>query len=170
MQVTNDLSDSKLSSVLDQQERDEVARAKDILMFYTDNFPEVYILICDKCHTKLAIEYVDLSAPNPNHHQGRQVIAISNKLGSFRQRLDGAMGYKCKCGNNTILADIEDGIVPVAKRLEDGTVFIPPEGMEVHPHHIGMVQQRMAQLDYHPDIRLKGKDTITETFRVRRIK
>ena len=169
MIASNDLSGSGLSRLLASREQQEEAQATDILKYYLDNYSEVYTLICDKCKEKLAIEYVDMSQPNPNHHQGRQVIAISNKFKSYRPRLDGAMGYQCECGNDTKLAKIEDGIVPVAKLRSDGTLDIPQGGMELHPHHQGLVSERISKLNYSPDIRLKGKDTITETFRVRRL-
>lgn len=169
MRASIDHSGTGIVKHLNDREQAEAEKAKDILRFYINHYPEAYVLICDGCHEKLAIEYLDLSAPNPNHHQGRQVVAISNKLSSFRMRLDGAMGYKCACGNNTILAGIEDGIVPVAKRRSNGLLQIPEGGMELHPHHIGQVQERIKKLRYKPDIRLKGKDTIIETFRVRRL-
>lgn len=170
MRLQQDLSGTQLGDILDQNEAEERMQAKDILKFYLDTYPEVYTLICDGCKTKLAIEYLDFGKPNPNHHQSRQVIPISDKLKSYRPRLDGAMGYKCQCGNDTRLADVERGIVPVVKIMSDGTHQNPPEGLELHPHHTALVQQRMAQLNAVPDIRLKGKDTITETFRVRRLK
>ena len=163
------MSGTGLHALLDRREQEEKDKAEDILKFYMDNYAEVYVLICDKCKTKLAIEYLDISKPNVNHHQNRQVIAIHDKMKSYRPRLDGAMGYQCACGNDTKLATIEDGIVPVAK-IVDGVMQIPQGGMELHPHHLGLVQERMGQLKYHPDIRLKGKDTITESFRVRRLK
>lgn len=168
MRTYSDHTDSAIGAVLD--EADEKAKATDILNYYTKQFHEVYVLICDGCKTKLAIEYLDLAKPNPSHHQGRHIVPISNRLGSFRMRLDGAMGYKCACGNNTILSGMEEGIVPVAKRMNDGSVIIPEGGMELQPHHYGMVQERIKASKYSPDIRVTAKDTITETFRVRRIK
>lgn len=167
MRASLDHADSAVGVLLDEEER---KRSQEVLDYYVENFSEVYVLICDSCKEKLAIEYLDLSRPNPNHHQARNVVPISNKLGSFRQRLDGAMGYKCACGNNTILSTIESGIVPVATRKKDGTVIIPEGGMELQPHHYGLVQDKIRTQGYTPDIRITGKDVITETFRVRRIK
>lgn len=155
--------------MLADREAAQKAEAANVLQYYVNNFSEVYILICDSCKEKLAIEYLDLSKPNPVHHQARQVIPISNKLKSYRPRLDRAMGYRCACGNDTRVSDVEYGIVPIAKLHADGTMDIPPGGCDILPHHEGMVREKMSQLNYHPDIRLKGKDTITETFRVRRI-
>lgn len=151
------MSGSAVQAVLKDNEANEKAKAKDILQFYLDNYSEVYQLICDGCKEVLALEIVDLSRPNPNHHQARQVVPLTPKLKSSRPRLDGAMGYQCDCGNDTRWAKIE------WEAVRHG-------GAELPPHEVAKIKDYIAQRNHHPDIRLKGKDVITETFRVRRIK
>jgi hypothetical protein len=167
MRVQSDLTDTSMQQAI--AKRHAAAEATDILTYYLDNYNEVYSLICDKCKETLAIEYFDESNPNSNHHQQRQVIAISEKMRSYRKRLDGAMGYQCSCGNDTKLAEIEAGIVPVAIRKKDGSLIIPEGGLELHPHHVGLVEKRIAEQNYYPKIRNRLDDTITETFRVRKL-
>jgi len=159
MRVHQDLSGMSISQAIKNKQDTEQAKADDILKYYVDNYTEVYYLICDKCKQSLALEVLDLSKPNPHHHQARQVIPITDKLKSSRPRLDGAMGYQCVCGNDTRMSAVEAGIIPQG-----------PYPSDILPHHEAQIRERIAQLNYHPDIRLKGKDIITETFRVRRIK
>lgn len=159
MKVRNDLSDLPVKTVLSRRQKQQQAEAEDVLKFYLDNYSEVYELICDSCKETLALEYRDFAKPNKKHHQAREVIPVSDSLRSYRPRLDGAMGYQCKCGNDTRVSEVERGIIPLG-----------PHPSDILPHHVAQVEKKIAQLNYHPDIRLKGKDTITETFRVRRIK
>jgi len=56
----------------------------------------VHEIICSKCGALLGIE-IDTKddSINPNHIEGKFVVAIGDKMFSYRPRLDGVMGYQC---------------------------------------------------------------------------
>ena len=75
------------------------------------------------------------------------------------------MGYRCICGNNTIIADIEKGVVPQVKAP---ILHIP----SIEPHHEALVKLQMAKDHYKPDIDVSddGKTIRQETFTTTRLK
>lgn len=79
--------------------------------WYLENCKTVEELYCTKCGALLGLE-VDTIDDNMNesHHEGKFVIAIGDKLMSYRPRLDGVMGYLC--GNVTKLpAETRDKVI-----------------------------------------------------------
>lgn len=169
------ISDEESNSVaeaLAAKGPDLTSTAKEVIDFYkTDKqYSEVHIVRCDKCGADLCLEVL-----NPNevgrhfgsHHRGmrRIVLGSSGPLLSSRKRLDGLMGYRCICGNNTIIADIEKGIVP---QLKGPVTHIPT----IEPHHEAMIKLHMAKNHHQPDIEKSddGKTIRHETFTVEKLK
>ena len=160
----------QISSLLQEEpEPSARAEAKEVLDFYLKNFPEVQIVRCKKCKSDLCLEVLEPQAFDKyivSHHQGYRRIELSGSpLLSSRKRLDGAMGYRCKCGNNTINSSIELGLIPSVKN-PTGPAMIP----SVEPHHEAMVRLEIAKRNYKPDVEVIGNKTRIETFTVERLK
>lgn len=94
--------------------------ADQMLHFYKQHFAVVEVVSCSKCRSFLAFECSggDGMGLAPNE-LGKFIIPIGNKLQSHRVRLDEApngermVGYQCECGNDTRIAEVEKGLVPV---------------------------------------------------------
>jgi hypothetical protein len=139
--------------------------------FYTDNFPKVQLVVCDKCKNELCLWYLDPQAPDTNsHHDGMRRVTLSGWLMSSRKRFDGRMGYECYCDNNSILATVEEGIVPQLKGDQLGS----PEALQsldVYPHHEAAVRLVMARDGDKAKVKkLKGGDYSVDGFTHRRLK
>lgn len=132
--------------------------------FYTKTYKVVQIVRCDKCGADLALEILDEDQYQMNlssHPDGLRRITLGDSLLSSRLRLDGVMGYQCKCGNNTLMASIESGIVPVA------TGGIVPS---IEPHHEAAVRLAIATNGYKPDVAKDKTKTKIESFTIERLK
>lgn len=94
--------------------------AQHMLDFYKQHFAVVDLVSCSQCKSYLAFECTggDGMGIAPNE-LGKFIIPIGDKLQSHRVRLDEAptgermVGYQCECGNDTRIAEIERGLVPV---------------------------------------------------------
>lgn len=116
--------------------------------FYLDNYPEVELIVCEQCNAELFLYFLDPQmAPSfgQNHTRGMQRVVLSGKAHSSRKRLDGHMGYKCRCGNDSILAETEIGIVPQLKFDVSGQLLNPTQNLDIGPHHIAAVKLVMAR-------------------------
>jgi len=64
--------------------------------WYLETCHTVDEIICSKCGVLLGLEVDTIDDEmNPYHHEGKFVVAVGNKLMSYRPRLDGVMGYQC---------------------------------------------------------------------------
>lgn len=163
---------SGMKEALAKKGVDLTATAQDVIDFYLNDksYSQVHIVRCDQCGSDLCLEVL-----NPNevgkhlgaHHQGmrRIVLGTNGPLLSSRKRLDGLMGYRCMCGNNTIIAEIEKGVVPQVKAP---VAHMPT----IEPHHEALVKLQMAKNHHQPDIEksLDGKFVRHETFTAERLK
>lgn len=116
--------------------------------FYVKNYPEVEVVSCDECKADLFLYFLDpqmASSFKQNHHRGMQRVVLSGKAHSSRKRLDAHMGYKCRCGNDSILAEVESGIVPQLKFDKAGQLMNPDQNMDIGPHHAAAVKLVMAR-------------------------
>lgn len=161
-----------VNKALEAKGPDLTSTAQEVIDFYLKDkqYTEVHIVRCNKCNEPLCLEVL-----NPNevgahfgaHHRGmrRIVLGHNGPLLSSRKRLDGLMGYRCMCGNNTIIAEIEKGLVPQAKAP---IAHIPT----IEPHHEAMIKLEMAKGHHKPDIEksLDGKFIRHETFTAERLK
>ncbi len=142
--------------------------------FYVDRYPEVQLVTCGKCKKDLCLWYLDPQmAPRflANHHRGMQRVTLSGALRSTRKRLDGRMGYKCVCGNDSILAEVEEGIVPQLKINQLGQVMNPEQSLDVYPHHEAAVKLVMAKFGDKAKVKeLKSGETVIDGFVHRRLK
>ena len=82
--------------------------------FYTQHYPEVYVIHCGDCGDALGIEVMGAVEGLQANELGLTVITLGDKLASSRARHDvdengqRIMGYSCICGNNTILSPLEE--------------------------------------------------------------
>lgn len=124
-----------------------------MLKFYKDTYPSVELVTCKKCKLPLCLWVLDEKQTQDNmrmHPNGYRRITIGDSLLSTRSRLDGEVGYKCKCGNDSILASSEFGIVPQLKYSKEGELLNPGIGLDLQPHHIAVYEQSAADSGYTP--------------------
>ena len=159
-----------LSKIL-QEEPEPLSRAeaKEVLDYYLKNYPQVQIVRCNKCKKDLCLEILDPSAVpkySLSHHQSmRRIELAGSPLLSSRKRLDGVMGYRCLCGNDTINSSVELGLIPHVKN-PTGPAMIP----SIEPHHEATVKLEIAKKHYKPDVEVTGNKTRIETFTVEKLK
>ena len=137
-----------------------------MLQFYKQHFAVVKVVSCSKCGEFLAFECAGGEsmgiAPN---ELGEYVISIGDKLLSHRVRLDEAptgermMGYQCACGNDTRIAEVEKGLVPVGSMQ---TSLSPFEKHQIR-------QEIQKDRKYKPGFKKQGNVKHFETFQVERI-
>lgn len=161
-----------VASVLTKKDTGPTSTAQEVIDFYLNDpqYVEVHIVRCDACKSDLALEVLNPQETGRyfgQHHRGmrRVVLGTSGPLLSSRKRLDGLMGYKCMCGNNTIIADIEKGIVPQVKAP---ILHIPT----IEPHHEAMIKLQMSKNGHKPDLEVSddGKFVRHESFTAERLK
>lgn len=169
------ISDEEAGNVADAlaNKRPELtSTAQEVIDFYKNDkqYTKVHIVRCNMCGADLCLEVLNPAQTGMyfgQHHEGmrRVVLGTSGPLLSSRKRLDGLMGYRCACGNNTIIAEIEKGIVPQVKAP---VMHIPT----IEPHHEAMIKLQMSKGHHKPDIEVSddGKFIRHETFTAERIK
>lgn len=123
--------------------------------YYLEHYNEVHILTCNKCKADLGIEIKGEVAGYPTNQFGFTVLPFGEQLLASRCRLDGSMGYQCRCGNDTRATALEESMSPTGSFL---------------PHEVAAIQQRQLEVGHKPSIKLKGKKEIHETFTRERIK
>lgn len=169
--ISNDAS-AQIKKAIEAKGPDITSTAQEVINFYLNDpqYSEVHIVRCDKCNADLCLEVLnpaEVGAHFAGHHRGmrRIVLGTDGPLLSSRKRLDGLMGYRCMCGNNTIIAEIEKGLIPQAKAP---IAHIPT----IEPHHEQLIKLQMAKNHHVPDIEksLDGKKIRHETFSVERLK
>lgn len=119
-------------------------QSEDVLKFYTDKYPRVNLVTCEKCEQDLAIEVLipeKQSKAREAHHDGMTIIPIGNTLLASRKRLDFVMGYECICGNDSRLGEAEKGVLGRGLR-------------NTMPHEEGMVDAnlKLGKDKYKPDV------------------
>lgn len=142
------------------------ADVEQMLAFYKQQFAVVDLVSCSACKSFLAFECVGGEsmgiAPN---ELGKFIIPIGEKLMSHRVRLDEAptgermVGYQCECGNDTRIAEVERGLVPVGGLR---TALSPFE-----KHQIS--NKIKADRKHKPDFKKVGNIKHYESFQVERV-
>lgn len=139
--------------------------ATQMLEFYKQNFAVVDLVSCSECKSFLAFECsggegMGLAA----NELGKFIIPIGDKLQSHRVRLDEAptgermVGYQCSCGNDTRIAEVEKGLVPVGGMRSALSPF------EKHEIREKIKTNRQHKVDF----RKKGNIKHFESFQVER--
>lgn len=168
----SDDESQNVSEVLASKTPELTSTAQEVLDFYLKDkkYTKVQIVRCNRCGSDLCLEILNPAQVGTffgQHHEGMQrvVLGSSGPLLSSRKRLDGLMGYRCACGNNTIIAEIEKGIVPQVKAP---VMHIPT----IEPHHEAMIKLQMSKNGHKPDLEVleNGKFIRHETFTVERLK
>lgn len=167
----SDTDAEDVKKVLAEKDTGPTSTAKEVLDHYLNDpqYIEVHIVRCNKCKSDLCLEVLNPKEAGhylSQHHRGmrRIVLGTSGPLLSSRKRLDGLMGYRCLCGNNSIIADIEKGIIP---QIKTPILHIP----SIEPHHETLVRAQMAK-GHVPDkeVSADGKKIRNETFTTERLK
>lgn len=162
--------ENKLQAQAEKKAAESKKAVGDALEYYlgSSEYTEVHIVRCDQCKADLCLEVLDPKQVHmwkATHHQGRRRITLGDSMMSHRKRLDGVMGYKCICGNNTINSSVELGELPTVKS-PSGPAAIPI----IEPHHEAAVRNRMARENYKADTETNGAFTRIESFTIERIK
>ncbi len=172
--ITKNSIDAKTSKhvskiLAEEPEPTSRAAAKEVIDYYVKNYPNVQLVSCNKCGSDLCLEVLsptETAKYAQSHHQAMRRIELEGStLLSSRKRLDGVMGYRCRCGNNTINSTIELGLLPSVDN-PIGPASIPV----IEPHHEAAVKLAIANGKYKPDVEVNGDTTRIETFSVRKIK
>lgn len=111
------------------QYKQDAARVKEMLAYYSAHFSEVHSVTCLNCNRVIAVEVAPVRADGVVlDKKGRTLYTHDNLCLSVRKREDltpdrkPMYGYQCVCGNSTILAQVEKG--EVAER----TVVVNKQG------------------------------------------
>ena len=149
---------------------------KEALDYYIKDpkYKEVYIVRCLDCEADMCIEVLEPQTVNQfksSHHEGRRRVTLGDdeypggRLLSHRKRLDGAMGYRCICGNNTIISKPEMPFVAKTNSIEQ-LPYLPA----LEPHQEAAMRVEMARSGYKPDTEQLGNKTRVESFVIERLK
>jgi hypothetical protein len=128
---------------------------KETIKFYSATSNVVRLVSCNRCNSPLCLWILDEKQQRANqqlHAEGLRRITIGGSLLSSRLRLDGQVGYRCKCGNNSIINDAEKGIVPQIHYDQNGVVMNPETSLDIQPHHVAAYQQRVQKASWEPNI------------------
>lgn len=113
------------------QEQDS-GEVQAMLDFYTSHFDEVHSVTCLNCKRVIAVEVAPVKADGVVLRDKQRTLYTHNNLClSVRKREDVTaehkpmFGYQCICGNNTLLAKIEQG------EVEERTIIKGPDGSVV---------------------------------------
>lgn len=140
--------------------------AQQMLEFYKQHFAVVELVSCSNCSAMLAFECQGGDTMGlPVNELGKIIIPIGDALQSSRVRLDEAptgermMGYQCECGNDTRIADVERGEVPV------GNMQVSLSPFEKH-----QIREKIkADKSYKPKFKKVGNIKHFESFQVERV-
>jgi len=143
-----------------------VSDAQQMLEFYKQHFAVVELVSCSECKSFLAFECMGGDGMGMAQNElGKYVIPIGSKLMSHRVRLDEAptgermVGYQCECGNDSRIAAVERGIVPI------GAVQTALSPFEKHQ----IAEKIRADRNYKPNFKKVGPIKHFETFQVERV-
>jgi hypothetical protein len=147
-----------ITDMREQEQKAIKASSEDTVDFYLKNYQFVQIVRCLRCGSDLCLWYLDPGKVRQNmaqlHHMGLTRVQLSDNLRSTRMRHDGLMGYKCICGNNSLLADIEKNIVPQAKGV------IPSDEL----HTGALVRKKMLATNFTPKTEIIDNKEIIDGF------
>ena len=139
---------------------------EEMLQFYKQQFAVVEVVSCSNCKDFLAFEcYGGESMGLAPNELGKYIIPIGDKLMSHRVRLDEAptgermVGYQCECGNDTRIAAVERGIVPVGGLQ---TTLSPFEKHQIR-------ERLRADRKHKPNFKKTGNIKHFESFQVERV-
>lgn len=164
------------------QDPSEIQR---MIGFYGATYAEVYLIHCLNCERVIGVECAPtIGTESLITDRGRALFTYQALCLSVRERIDstpdgGKMyGYECICGNRTIDASVELGIVPqqtvhvnsLSKKVIDKgqplRALSPFESADM----VQTVKQNEAQSGYKADYELAGNNERYETFKLERVK
>lgn len=145
-----------------------------LIQFYSSYSSEVHLVTCGLCQRPLCLWIAEPKQVRDNqrlHPQGLRRITIGANLLSSRRRLDGHVGYQCRCGNDSTLAESEKGIVPQHHYDENGVLLNPDISLDLEPHHLAAYQARVAAGGLRPQVIEHDPHTFeVDAFKTERIK
>lgn len=127
----------------------DTSTVKGAVAYYKTLHDEIYVLICNKCRSELAVEVKGNVAGQPTNDLGFTVLPVGNQLLGSRPRLDGVMGYSCICGNDTRANPIEESLSPSGAFM---------------PHEVHAIKEKMARTNFKPLQKIRGNRHTIETF------
>lgn len=131
-----------------------------MLQWYSINASSVETIHCPE--DGLIALKVDMTAPelkNKHTTEGTFVVGIVGKLLSYRQRLDGIIGYQCICGNDNMWSKIETDNIPHSHRMS----VLTPDDMFA-------VQAQIAATKYVPNVKKLKLGYAIDKFEHRKVK
>ena len=144
----------------------EVTDVEQMLQFYKQNFAVVELVSCSACKDFLAFECTGGESMGMAQNElGKYIIPIGDKLMSHRVRLDEAptgermVGYQCACGNDTRIAAVERGVVPIGNTQ---TTLSPFEKHQI-------AQKIREKRGHKADFKKSGQIKHFESFQVERV-
>lgn len=100
------------------QYEQDAANVAEMLDYYTKHFDEVHKLTCGNCLRVIAVEVAPMrNEPVMLLKKQRNLFTFNDLCLSVRERDDVTdekkpmFGYQCACGNNTLVAQVEQGEV-----------------------------------------------------------
>jgi hypothetical protein len=157
-------SPSAVTAIADKQlAKDNLFTLEDTIRFYTDHYQFVQLVTCDACGADLCLWVLIPERVRQNvqmHHDGLTRIELDEALMQTRPRHDGVMGYQCSCGADTLLSEIEIGIVPTSRSPIPAT----------QPHIEALVKKQMLATNYKPKVEMINGHEVVEGFIHRRLK
>lgn len=174
---------SKKTTDKPQYEQD-ASRTGEMLGYYKAHFSEVHSVTCLNCNRVIAVEVAPVKADGVVlRDKQRTLYTFDNLCLSVRRREDVTaehkpmFGYQCLCGNNTLLAKIEQG------EVEERTIVKGPNGKIVgdsgpiaasSPFERAQVQAtiklKQASSKQKADYETDGTVERYETFKLERVK
>jgi len=181
MQSIADAIDQRKSGKI-KQDKSEIA---DMVTFYGKDYDQVWLIHCLNCKRVIGVEAAPAKGTeNLITDRGRALFMYQDLCLSVRQRGDSTphgekmYGYECMCGNRTIDASVEAGIVAQQvvhvsklnhKVVDMGTPIPASSPFELAKAQQG-IDKRINETGYTADYELKGNKERFETFMIERVK
>ena len=158
-----------------EQDAEELKAMAD---FYSKQYGEVWFLRCLNCTRIIAVEVPTASGNVPV--RGRQIYGYQELFITTRVRLDKTpdgkpmVGYECRCGNDTRLADVERGEVPTTTAIvKDGAVVQAAPPISLSPFERERMRTtvalKQAGSKKKADYEINGTTERFETFQLERV-
>lgn len=135
-----------------------------MLDWYNQNADMVETIHCpDKSHkTDIVALKVNIANPefnNTHTNDGVFVVGIVGKLLSYRQRLDGVVGFQCICGNDNMWSKVENDNI---SKEHKHSVLTPDDMFRV--------RQAVEQSNYQPAVKKLKLGYAIDSFEHRKVK
>jgi hypothetical protein len=141
-------------AVEEKREKD----AQEIADFYIKYYDYVELVVCGSCKQPLCLWVLEPGEVKANlgaHPSGLRRIVLGMEDGallSSRKRSDGSMGYRCRCGADTIHNEAEKQVI-----AEKGWPGVIPSS---DPHIMHEIHKKSMAISFKPTIRKLKKNIV----------